>query len=384
MSDSLGNPSIEQTLQELKHLQRQRSTLEARHLQLLAHYQKLRARNGKLAARSAPDEIAFELNLGRGYALAQLQLAEQLTERLPTTLKALTAGKIDLPKARALAEITDELKLTDAHQVEAKVLPKADERTLTQFRASARYHRDRVDPEAAERRRTLVHERRSVNFINHDDGEAHLSIQGPGEQIYLAWLVLDTLARQLRAAGDQRTLDALTHDIALDLILGKCDRRVQVQAFLHVPATTLAGINDDPGILAGYGPVTAQACRTLAAKDAVWRRVFCDPATGVVKDLDRTTYRPPASLARFIEVRDGTCVAPGCLKPAHRCHLDHTFRWTDGGCTCDDNLGPLCVRHHRLKELCGWQLHQPKPGHFVWKSPVGQHFERLPEPVLQP
>lgn len=358
--------------------------LEARNLRLLASYQQLRARDGKLAARSAPEEIALELHVGYGYALSQLHLAENLTDRLPSTLDALEAGTIELPKARALAEITENLAPDDARAVEAKVLPKAESRTLSQVRASARYHRDRVDPEAAERRRQLVKERRCVNFTNHDDGEANLSIDGPGERVYLAWLVLDALARQLRATGDQRTLDELRHDIALDMILGKFDSRVQVHAFLHLPAVTLAGLTDDPGILSGYGPVTAQACRELAGRDALWHRVFCDPLSGVVKDLDRTTYRPSALLARYIEARDGTCTAPGCLKPAHSCQLDHTVRWADGGCTCEDNLGPLCVRHHRLKELCGWQLHQPEPGHFVWISPTGQRFDRLPESILNP
>jgi hypothetical protein len=251
-------------------------------------------------------------------------------------------------------------------------------------RANVRYHRDRVDPDAAERRRQVSRERRSASFMNHEDGAATLSVNGPGERVYLAWLVLDTVARKLRAAGDPRTLDELSHDLALDLILGKFDTRVQVHAYLHVPATTLAGIGTDPGILAGYGPVTANQCRELAGRDALWQRVFCDPATGVVKDLDRTTYRPPASLAQFIEARDGTCVAPGCTRPAQRCQLDHTLRWTDAGCTCEDNLGPLCHRHHRLKDLCGWKVEQVAPGHFVWHSPVGQRFERLPESILNP
>lgn len=256
----------EQILHELHTIQRERSALEARHF--------------------------------------QLHLAEQLTERLPSTLDAMATGKLDLPKA--------------------------EDRTVAQMRATARYHRDRIDPEAAERRRQLVAERRSVSFTNHADGEAALSIQGPGDRVYLAWIVIDTLARKLRSTGDKRTLDELCHDIALDLILGKFNSHIQVQAFLHVPALTLAGIGDDPGILAGYGPVTAARCRQLASRDAMWHQVFCDPVTGVVKDLDRKTYRPPASLARYVEVRDGTCVAPGCQRPADRCQLDHTLRWAVG------------------------------------------------------
>jgi Domain of unknown function (DUF222) len=232
MSRSLGSLSAEETLRQLRLVQRQHSRLDARRLQLLNHYQHLRAADGKLAARSAPYEIALELHLGTGYARDQVALAEQLTERLPDTLKAMAQGKVELVKARALVEITEELSLDDAQKVEAKVLPTAEERTVSQVRASARYFRDRFDPEAAERRRERVRERRMAEFVNHDDGEARLSITGPGERVYLAWLVVDAYARQARAAGDPRTLDELRHDIALDLLLGQQDRRVQVQAFL--------------------------------------------------------------------------------------------------------------------------------------------------------
>jgi hypothetical protein len=215
-----------------------------------------------------------------------------------------------------------------------------------------------------------------------DDGGGELAVLGCGERTYAAWMLIDTLARQLRAAGDDRTLDQIRHDVMMDLILGTDAQRVLVHLYLHVPATTLAGVTDDPGILAGYGPVTAQACRELAATDATWRRVFTDPITGTVKDVDRRTYRPPAALQEYVEVRDGTCRFPGCVRPAHLCEIDHSQGWEAGGTTSDGNLGPNCKRHHRLKHLCGWKLEQPEPGRFIWTSPVGQCREVQPEPVL--
>ena len=40
-----------------------------------------------------------------------------------------------------------------------------------------------------------------------------------------------------------------------------------------VPFTTLIGATDQPGELAGYGPITAEVGRRIAG-DAVWRRVL--------------------------------------------------------------------------------------------------------------
>src|SRR5882672_5521535 len=330
--------------------------LEAAKLEAMARYEMIRERDDDHAIRSVPDEIALALHVSRGHVFNQLQLAHNLIERLPDTFSALRVGWIDAVKARALVEVTAELSVEHARVVEGKVLPKAGERTAGQIRASARYQRDRVDPAAAEARRQRAIEDRRVSFALFDDGVGELVATGSGDRLYLAWLVIDELARKIKVVGDERPIGAIRHDVHLDLILGKNVERVQVQAYLHVPATTLAGVGDDPGILAGYGPLTAERCREVAAGDAIWRRVFTDPVTGVVKDVDRRTYRPSDGLAEFIRVRDATCVAPGCQRPAHQCHLDHTVDWADGGCTCEYNLGALCLAHHRLKHLCGWTL----------------------------
>ena len=339
---ALGHLSAVELLDRLQVLDRQRASIEAERLCVLERYRELRSRDTDFDARSVPAEVGLALHVSNSHAESQLSLAHTLTDRLPATLEAMRDGRVDLAKARALVDITQCLSVEDARAVEAKVLPKASGRTLMQVRAAARYQRDRVDPAAAERRRQQAKADRAVYFEPTEDGSATLTVQGPGERVFLAWLLLDEQARRLRAAGDPRSLSALRHDLMLDLILGKADTRVTVTAYLHVPATTLAGISDDPGILSGYGPLTRQACQELASGDATWRRVFTDPASGVVRGLDRHTYRPSAQLAEFIAVRDGTCVAPGCSRSAHHCQVDHTVRWADGGCTVDGNLDALC------------------------------------------
>jgi Domain of unknown function (DUF222) len=376
------SPELE-VLRDLAEVSRQIAMLEGRKLVLFARYEELREQDDDHAVRSIPDELAMELHISSRHASAQLALANELPERLPDTFTALQQGRIDVAKARALLEITEPLSLDDARTVEAKVLPTAETRTVAQLRARARYHRDRVDPDAAEARRLYARRERRVYFQT-GDGSGALTAVGEGDRLYQAWVVLDVLAHQLRAAGDERDLDALRYDLLLDMILGKFDSRVQVHAYLHVPGTTAAGITEDPGILEGYGPVTAQRCRELIQGSAIWHRVFTDPVTGTVKDVGRRTYRPPGGLAEYVKVRDHTCIAPGCLRPAHACQVDHTVPWAEGGCTCADNLDPLCLRHHRLRHLAGWRITQTEEGTYDWVSPVGQRFTRLPIPILEP
>ena len=94
--------------------------------------------------------------------------------------------------------------------------------------------------------------------------------------------------------------------------------------------------------------VPAMTAWALAA-GGTWRRLVTDPASGVVIDVGRTRYRPPAGLADLVRARDRACVFPTCQTPACRCDIDHLTAWSQCGTTSLDNLATLCEAHHRLK-----------------------------------
>jgi hypothetical protein len=123
-----------------------------------------------------------------------------------------------------------------------------------------------------------------------------------------------------------------------------------------VAASTLLGHDEQPGDLAGHGPIPAAVARRLAAdQTGTWRRLLTDPATGQLLDYGHTTYRPPRDLADFVMARDQVCTFPGCRRRAHRCELDHRTPYQHGGPTNPENLAALCKRHHTGK-------HTPPPG----------------------
>src|SRR5690625_4137313 len=84
-----------------------------------------------------------------------------------------------------------------------------------------------------------------------------------------------------------------------------------------VPYSTLIGIDEHPGQLAGYGTITADVARRIATT-GTWRRILTDPVNGAPLDYGRTRYEPPPDLAAFIALRDGRCVFPGCSRTAHK------------------------------------------------------------------
>ena len=89
-------------------------------------------------------------------------------------------------------------------------------------------------------------------------------------------------------------------------------------------------------------------------------------------------YQPAASLRHLIGIRNATCTAPGCRRPADRCDLDHTIPYHLGGRTCECDLGPVCRRHHRTKQAPGWTLTHHQPGTLTWTTPGHRTYTTTP------
>ncbi|WP_345442131.1 HNH endonuclease signature motif containing protein, partial [Microbacterium gilvum] len=189
---------------------------------------------------------------------------------------------------------------------------------------------------------------------------------------------------------DARTRDHIRADLATDLLLtgaptthtidGSTEKAAAIRGTVAVTiaATTLAGLDDHPALLAGYGPLPPDVARRFAQDAPGWERLFQDPDTGALHTVDH--YTPTAAIRRLIELRDGTCRVPGCPQPASRCEKDHTREWERGGPTCAGNLSALCTAHHQLRHHTPWRIRQPQPGVIVWTSPLGHDYPTQPPP----
>jgi hypothetical protein len=150
---------------------------------------------------------------------------------------------------------------------------------------------------------------------------------------------------------------------------------------IQVPLTTLLGLTDAPGDLAGFGPVIADIARQVVAEqpDATWRFSVYDQL-GELISHGITRRRPTAPDAAFIKARDRTCRAPGCRMPARHCDIDHTDDWASSKDSRRCNLACLCKKHHLFKHLTGSDLIQITPGVLGWTTPLGQRHVTRPEP----
>ena len=317
------------------------------------------------------DELAAELGQSPRTMTGKLDQAWDLARRLPAALEALTAGELDLTRLRALHALTQVLSDGQRATVEAQMLAGSRLKSPTQWRRKIRRMIARLDPDAAARRREEAQAKREVSFEPAEDGMAVLQALLPAEDARAIFDLVDRIARHdAQAGGDGRPVGARRADVLTALLLGNRRERVSVEIQVIAQVGTLAGLDDNPAELVGFGPIPAGVGRALAA-DARWRRVLTDPETGTVLDLGHRRVPTPA-LARLVRHRDALCVYPGCAMPAVACDLDHTKAWAEGGDTALSNLNVLCRRHHVMKHRAGWRLDQPEPGIFVWTTPTGR------------
>ncbi len=90
-------------------------------------------------------------------------------------------------------------------------------------------------------------------------------------------------------------------------------------------------------------------------------------------------YRPGETLREAVSLVAGTCYFPFCDRPARGCDYDHLQEWPRGP-TSLDNGGPGDRHHHRVKTHgARWQVSQPYPGIYLWKSPTGCLYAVTPQ-----
>ena len=332
--------------------------------------------------RDTADEVAVALRVSTVAAGNRVAFAVGLADRLPATRAALYAGEITATKARAIWEATGVLDDDAAGRVEDHVLRRAAGQTPGRLRDCLRRAVLKADPGGAERRHGQRKTRRRVERSPLDDGMGELWAYLTAVETCAVFTRLTDLAHAARTPGDARSVDERRADALVALCLGRdvpdaatgtapaaTGSGIAARMQVTVPVGTLIGLDDGPAELAGYGPIPASMARALAA-DGTWRRLLTDPATGALLDYGRTRYRPPGNLADFVRARDVTCRFPTCGQPAWRADLDHVRPWPAGP-TSAANLGPLCRRHHQLKQRPDWHVTRHPDGTWTWITPTG-------------
>jgi Domain of unknown function (DUF222) len=296
-------------------------------------------------------ELGAVLGVAAGEAEDMLGLAWALEVCLPGTRAAFRAGILSRDKAAIIAAATALLDPAGARTAEAMVLGRAGSLTPARLRAAIRAAVMEVDPGQARKRREHMARRTRVERWAEDSGNAGLAGRElPPAQVLAADQRVTAWARELRQAGLDGDLDQLRARAYLDILLGTDSRPLASspddtpgsgtpeardipdpagtrdtpdtrdardtrhagpvaggpvagvippgfagRVTLTTPVTTLLGLADRPGELAGLGPIDPDLARDLAAAAA---------------------RNPRSTWCLTVTDRQGHAIGHGCARPA--------------------------------------------------------------------
>ncbi len=327
-----------------------------------------------LELASIAHELAVELQMSVRSVQNRLHAARMVRGRAPSAWSAFLAGRIDGYRVNIISEALSNLRDPRSDGViDERVVDYATTHTATELRAWLKRLVARLEPEHHEdRARAAVNDRR-VHIDHRDDGVSELWALLPTAQA----AAIDTLLGEAllsRTSDDTRTSDQYMADELSRRLLTGADGGPAVKATiaLTIPAASLAGLSDEPGIsLDGQWVLPASTVRQLATRaGTLFHRVITDPA-GHVLDVTKLGRFAPADLEFGIEVRDGICQFPTCTRHAAQCDKDHRVPWPHGP-TNGQNMWSLCRRHHRMKTAGIFSATLNENGQSTWHLPSGR------------
>ena len=256
-------------------LEEQKRWFEAAQIRVLAVMQQRDTSKLKLAQES----VSLALQVSLRSAQDKLARAQTLVGELPKTLAAVSSGAISSEHAGVIAEaawrLPDDPALPPALE-DAVLPPLLDGRCVTvpMLRQRVRRAGMALDPVTAEERRKRALADRAVGYVPGEDGLASLPIVLGAPEAQLIYTRL-TSAATLLPPEDPRTMDQKRADLLADAVLTGLPvdglpvmqgRRPAINVV--VSADTLLGLDDQPAHLTGYGPITAELARRLAADES--------------------------------------------------------------------------------------------------------------------
>jgi len=384
----------------------------------------------------AEREVRLALGLVRAESGPPSSSAGQAVSVVQTLslAQALSDGRVDAAQSRAIVEELEHIPSAEVREPVIESLltqpesPRASaclvrelrpgrrrlwELPPTQLRAIIRREAQRREPELATERLAAVRAERHVRYHPGRDAMAEVVLRGPAESMTAVYSHLTLTAHAAKRTGTRGTLDQLRHDIGVgwltegahglqvvhrevtgrskeQLVLPRTMSRTMIN--VTVADTTLLGLDQLPAELhSPSGPVAipAELARQLAhdPEQATWRRILCDPATGIATDVS-PAYRPPVRMVEFVKVRDGFR-SRFPTSNATSLELDHLLRYDHGdpaagGRTTSSNLASAGRWDHHLKTDGAFTVEGDANARLTFRGRADRPHASLPHQYRDP
>lgn len=305
--------------------------------------------------------LALHLSPKRGTRL--MNHAHVLQEDCPRTWAALRAGTITVHQSEVVTSGVRHLQAENRQMVDELLW----EQTHTCFEAGDAKLREIItqwalilEPATEADLEEKAHRERYVDIYQIDAHRVKITGMLPLEQGIPMLQVLARETGRAQETGDPRTGGQVAADTVFESVTGiKAGDSVPVSLVLVMPEENLTGTGTAPVLVPGQGYLSAAKARDLLAGNPdnpldTWvRRLYTAPDTGDLVAMDSRARRFPASLKRFIAVRDQYCRTPYCNGRIE--HFDHIVQVRRGGKTTVANASSRCRRCNATKEAPGWE-----------------------------
>jgi hypothetical protein len=333
---------------------------------------------------AAAAEVAAALNIGHGRASGEMDLAIMLRDRVPKVGALFLAGELNARRVWLISDrtylVTDAEALAELDSVIAERLTTWGPLSEYKLAQSIDVWVDKIDPGALRRARNSARMRDFTVAESDATGTAAVfgrlfSTDAALLKQRLAAMVRGVCEDDPRTLGQRRTNAVGAVAAGSEHLSCQCENpacpaagddgrasSVVVHVFTEQATTEaepdplLNGDGHTPpeapepatrrkaALIAGGGIVPAPLLAELIARGAKVKLV------GNPGQEPEPQYRPSTALDEFVRMRDMTCRAPGCDRPAVFGDIDHTVAYP-GEPTHPGNFKCFCRKHHLLKPL---------------------------------
>ncbi|MGD9618605.1 MAG: DUF222 domain-containing protein [Mycolicibacterium sp.] len=361
-----GEAELRARVERLERLKSAAAAAQARVTALWAAKRRAAEQAAGVPAATRGRGLSSEVALARRDAPARgnqhLGFAKALVHEMPHTLAALECGALSEWRATLIVKESACLAVEHRRELDAELC--ADISRLNgwgnaRVQAEAKKIAVRLDVEAVLDRTSMATDDRRVWIRPAPDTMTYVTALLPvaqGVAVYAA------LKRASDTTFDGRNRGQIMADTLVNRVTGRpADQPVSVALNLVMADTTLAGDDDAPAWLDGYGPIPAGFARKLTgdavadnAAKATLRRLYRHPESGQLIAMESRSRKFPKPLAHFIGIRDQTCRTPYCDAPIR--HRDHAVpKRQDGPTSALNGLGE-CEACNYAKEAPGWSV----------------------------
>jgi len=331
--------------------------------------------------RTAAEWMAAKTGTSVGQAIGVLETGRRLAD-LPLTRDAFRSGRLSEIQAR---EISDAASADP--RFERKLVEAARTETVKTLREECRRVKAAAIPDDLARNES-IRRRRFFRHWNEMDGavrlDARLTPDAGAEVVAAIDAARSRIFAEASKAGSRESAEAYGADALVELVShsGTPSRGPRAMVYVLVDHAALksgAARGDQQCEIPGIGRIPVQTARALAEDSILNVLVTRGVDVRAVAHGGRTI---PARIRTTLEVRDKTCVVPGCDK-TKGLEIDHyRVAFVDGGKTTLDNLARLCRWHHYQKTHLGYRL-SGQPAAWRWERPAdleGSIAEARPPP----